>query len=466
MNKKLLAKLFADRQTAVDSMNAMVALAEGEARDLTEDEQRDFDALTASVETLDARIERVEKLAKMEAESTTAVETETIDETVKEVASVTKPVPQVVIPATVRRGAILHNIVGERDGVSAEERAYRAGKWILACAGHKPSIQWCADRGIAPRWTATHEEGVNTTGGYLVPDEIDRDIIDLSNKYGIFRQKARVSQMASETKSRPRRTSGLTAYFVGESEAATESTKGWDNTTLTAKKLVVLSRISSELREDAIISVADDLVGEIGKAFAEKEDNCGFIGTGTGTYGGIVGTNQRLLDVNGVDDGGGLVLGAGTTMAAITLANLIKVISILPDYAESGAEWYCHKLFFHQVMSALLAAGGGNTIATLEGGPTGRQFLGYPVNYSNVFPNSDATSQILCIFGDLRLAADYGDRRATQIAFSEHASVGSESVFERDQIAVRGTERFDINVHDVGTASAAGPIVGLISAAS
>jgi hypothetical protein len=34
-------------------------------------------------------------------------------------------------------------------------------------------------------------------------------------------------------------------------------------------------------------------------------------------------------------------------------------------------------------------------------------------------------------------------------------------MWERDQIGVRGTERFDIVVHDYGSNSAAGPIVGL-----
>jgi hypothetical protein len=44
--------------------------------------------------------------------------------------------------------------------------------------------------------------------------------------------------------------------------------------------------------------------------------------------------------------------------------------------------------------------------------------------------------------------------------------------FEEDLMAIKGTERFDINVHDVGNASSsagarkAGPIVGLITAAS
>ena len=47
------------------------------------------------------------------------------------------------------------------------------------------------------------------------------------------------------------------------------------------------------------------------------------------------------------------------------------------------------------------------------------------------------------------------------ITTSEHATVDGDNVFELDQLAVKGVERLDINVHDVGNTSTAGPIVGL-----
>jgi hypothetical protein len=81
-------------------------------------------------------------------------------------------------------------------------------------------------------------------------------------------------------------------------------------------------------------------------------------------------------------------------------------------------------------------------------------------------PAADVNSQIACTLGAHDLAASFGDRQQDSIAFSDSATIGGESVFERNQIAIRGTERFDINVHDVGTATAAGPVVGLISASS
>ena len=58
---------------------------------------------------------------------------------------------------------------------------------------------------------------------------------------------------------------------------------------LTARKLMVLARMSSEVQEDAIIDLADTLAQEAAYAFAIKEDTVGFTGTGIGSDGGIVG---------------------------------------------------------------------------------------------------------------------------------------------------------------------------------
>jgi hypothetical protein len=60
----------------------------------------------------------------------------------------------------------------------------------------------------------------------------------------------------------------------------------------------------------------------------------------------------------------------------------------------------------------------------------------------------------------------FGNRGQETIAFSTEATVGGESMWERDQIGVRGTERFDAVVHDYGSNSTAGPIVGLEMAGS
>jgi len=334
--------------------------------------------------------------------------------------------------------------------------------FYLACSGSEKARTWLSDHGIAIG-AAAQREGINTSGGYLVYDELDSAIIDLRDTYGVFAANARRVAMTSDKMIRPRRTGGLTAHFIGEDEATKESDKSWDKVELITKKLGVTARISNELNEDAVINIADDLTNEIAWAFAQKIDQCGFVGTGTSAYGGIVGVNQRLLDVNGVDDGGGLVKSANNTYAEISLAETVKLIGLLPAYAQPRAAFYLSNAVYGQGLLALMSAASGNRISDIETGlartPT---YLGYPVRLTAAMPTTVANSQLCILFGDIALAADFGDRRQTSIKFSNSAVIGGNSVFERDETGLIGTMRFDINAHDVGTATAAGPVVGLI----
>lgn len=377
------------------------------------------------------------------------------------------------IPANVKRWGRLNHFKGER----AEERAYRFGMWCLATMGRSAKASaWCAERGLFTDKTLDENgnvvlksvgalEGVNERGGFLVPEELDNDVIDLRNEYGVFRRNANVRPMMSDVSKRPRRVSGLTAHFVGEAATGTASDKRWDSVQLTAKKLMVMTKYSSEVGEDAVINLGDDLAGEIAYAFSLKEDECGFNGTGTSTYGGIQGITDRLTTINGVDDGGGLVLASGNAYGEITLADLRKVISICPAYARRGAKWFVSALFHDAVMMRLLDAAGGNTIVTLQAGG-GHSFLGYPVELSEVLPIAEDNSQVCALFGDLKKSSDFGDRRQTTVEFSKAGTVDGVDVWTTDEIAVRGTERIDIVNHSLGTSSAAGPVVGLITTAS
>ena len=60
------------------------------------------------------------------------------------------------------------------------------------------------------------------------------------------------------------------------------------------------------------------------------------------------------------------------------------------------------------------------------------------------------------LFGDIAMAATFGDRRGMTVARS------TEYKFAEDQIAIKATERFDINIHDIGDTTNAGPVVALM----
>jgi HK97 family phage major capsid protein len=361
-------------------------------------------------------------------------------------------------------------------GPEAESKAFKAGMFLAAViTGVPAAVRFCREHGImtekvaldAGEVNALHSEGVNTAGGYLVFEEYETDIIRLVEDYGLARRKMRLVPMLSDVKNRPRRTGGLEAYFIGEGDDGTESTGSWDNVKLIAKKLGAIATCSNELYSDAIIAIADEITREIALALATKEDLCGFQGTGTSTYGGIVGLVSKLSTINGVDDGGGLVLGSGNLYSEITDIDLLKMVGRLPNYPGIEPEWYCSKTFWATVMMRLVRASGGATMMDMAGRLV-PQYAGYPVNFTSgttAMPAAEANSQICCLFGDMRMAADFGDRQGMTIAMSSDATVDSRKLFQSDSFAIRGIERFDINCHDVGSSTAAGPMIGLITAA-
>ena len=357
-------------------------------------------------------------------------------------------------------------------GEGAEERAYRFGKFLLGGPGGKDGSEarrYCSEHGITLKRAMS--EAVNEKGGYLVPEEFGNDMIDLVEKYGVFRQNAKIVPMASETRSDPRIVGELTAYAVQESNAGTDDDFEVDRVALTAKKWLVLAPYSSEISEDATISMADTIAMLAARAFAKKEDDSGFNGDGTSTYHGIVGAREKLKGLSGtIANIAGLQVATGTgyatNYASTVLADFEGVVGRLPEYADSdAAAWYVHRSYYWNVMVKAMLAVGGVTAAEVEDSRKQR-FMGYRVVFSQVMPKASAVSQVCALFGDLAEAASLGDRREYSFAIS------SDVRFREDDLVFKARSRTDINVHDVGNADASaalqvpGPLVGLITAAS
>ncbi len=389
----------------------------------------------------------------------------------------------IIIPKHVRKWGKLVAFKGpnRRDN---EERAYKFGTFVAASLGIDWARKRCAELKIDLRevMAKTSTEFNNQSSGFLVPPDFENDLIDLREQYGVFRRNSKLVPMMSDTRSDPRRVAGLISYFVGENVAGTLSDKVWNRVKLTAKKLMCLSMYTNELAEDAIINIGDDLADEIAYAFSYKEDLCGFTGTGAGaTYGGIIGLSQafyNLATYNGSTTYSNVVglkvqaaTGGWTTM---TLADFNYTLGLLPQYAyrSGNVKWYCSQTFWGGTMQRLATAAGGNRVADIVDGVPQYEFLGFPVEISQVMPTVTAVNQIACYFGNLRMASSMGDRRETTIAMSDSAL----NAFQQDAMVIRGTERFDITIHDIGDNSlnpqntqigaVAGPVVALQTASS
>lgn len=344
-------------------------------------------------------------------------------------------------------------IYGRLKHLKTRESAYKMGSWFMGAMGHKKSADFCAANGLVIR--KAHTEGVNSQGGFLVPDEFENELVSLREQYGVIRRNARVWPMASDTLRIPKRAAGLTAYFVGEAAPGTESTQTIDQVNLVAKKLMALTTVTSELLEDALVNIGDDIAGEIAYAFSFKEDDAGFNGDGTSGYGGIVGLGTTLSDATyQVSDGG------ATAVSGVTIPEIMAGLAKLPGWAaqRNNIKFFCNKSVYHSVFERLAMGAGGATATEIIRGVTGPSFFGYPVEFTQALTatpsGADATYAYV---GDMTQAVYLGDRRSTTVAFSDSAL----NAFEQDERVIRGTSRFDIVCANCGGSTAAGAMVKL-----
>ena len=243
------------------------------------------------------------------------------------------------------------------------------------------------------------------------------------------------------------------ASWGAENAALTETTAQFDNIGITAKKLSVYIRASSELVEDADSSLGQWFATEVANAFAKKEDEAGFAGDGTSAHGGISGFAKLFIDGNHT---AGRVLGASghNTFLTLDMTDISGLVALLPARALPNAAFYCSQTGFGSTFIRLAAAAGG--INVINGEPT---FAGFPVRITAALPTlaTSITGQLMLVFGDLRQSSLLAERRGVTVATAMSRYMDS------DQIAFRATERVDLVNHDCGDASAAGGMVGLVA---
>jgi len=301
----------------------------------------------------------------------------------------------------------------------------------------------------------------NPLGGYLIPTELASWIIQKLGVYGKFRRNSQVVQLGAGKQNVPRVTTDLTIYCPGEGGEITKSDVKVDMVGLTAKKFCCLTAINSELEEDSLIGLGEIVGQSVVRSMAKKEDEIGFVGDGTAPYFGMRGIVGSLLAVDAVIANiVGLVVASGNAYSEITLGDFRKVVGTLPSDADDEAKWYMHKKFYYEVVYPLAETAGVANIFEILSPVKGRFLLGYPVEFIQCMPHTEGNSQICAILGDLKLGAFIGERRAMEIARSD------EVYFGNDQVAIRGTERIDINAYGVGDTTDAGPIVAMITAAT
>lgn len=229
--------------------------------------------------------------------------------------------------------------------------------------------------------------GVDADGGYLVPEEYEKQIVDGLKEANVVRSLAKIITTHAERKI-PVAVGHSVATWTEENAAYTESNPTFGQKQIDAYKLTDLVRISTELLQDSGFELEPYIREEFVRAFGVAEEEAFCVGNGTNQPTGI-------FTANGGEVG---VTAAGAT--AITVDELISLIYSLKSPYRRNA-----KFFMHDSTVALIRKLKDNNGAYLwqpsvqQGEPD--KLLGYSLYTSPYVPQVGA-GKLAVAFGDFK----------------------------------------------------------------
>ena len=241
---------------------------------------------------------------------------------------------------------------------------------------------------VTPEMRDALEEGTDSEGGYLVPDEFEHTLISSLTEENIIRNHAHVITTSSGVHKIPIVASHGTAAWMEEEDAYAESDEVFGQVNLDAFKVGTLIKVSEELLNDSAFDLESYISSEFSRRIGDKEEDAFLNGNGTNKPTGILNAT-----------GGGQV-GVTTAKATeITADELIDLFHSLKRPYRKNAVWILNDSTVKAIRK--LKDGSGQYLwqpAIREGeAPT---ILGLPY-YTSVFMPEIAASAKTVIFGDL-----------------------------------------------------------------
>ena len=159
------------------------------------------------------------------------------------------------------------------------------------------------------------QEGVDADGGYLVPEEYDRRLIDTLSEENIMRRLGTIITTSGEHKINIAATKPA-ASWIEEGGALTFGDATFSQILLDAHKLHVAIKVTEELLYDNAFNLEGYILDQFGKALGNAEEDAFLNGDGTGKPLGLFAAT-----------GGGTV--AGTLTAAIKSDDMLDLVYAL-----------------------------------------------------------------------------------------------------------------------------------------
>ena len=231
------------------------------------------------------------------------------------------------------------------------------------------------------------EEGVDSEGGYLVPDEFEHTLIDALTEENIFRKNAHVFTTSSGSHKIPIVATKGTASWIDEEGAVPESDDSFGQVSIEAHKVGTLIKVSEELLNDSAFNLEAYFTTEFARRINDKEEDAFFNGNGTGKPTGIFNATGGAQT--------GVTTGSSTTITADEIIDLFY--SLKAPYRKK-AIWVLNDTTVKIIRK--LKDGTGNYLwqpSLTAGSPD--TILGRPVYTSQFVPEVAAGNKTVA-FGD------------------------------------------------------------------
>ena len=230
--------------------------------------------------------------------------------------------------------------------------------------------------------------GTDSEGGYLVPDEYEKQLIEALEEENIFRKLATVIKTSSGDRKIPVVASKGSASWVDEEGLIPESDDTFGQVSIGAYKLGTLIKVSNELLADSVFNLEAYISKEFGRRCGAKEEEAFFNGDGTGKPVGVLHAT----------------LGAevGVTAASATEIKADEVIDLFYSLRapyRKRAVWILNDSTVKAIRKLKDANGNYLWQPALTAG-TPDTILGRPV-YTSAYVPSIAAGNKTIIFGDL-----------------------------------------------------------------
>ena len=130
--------------------------------------------------------------------------------------------------------------------------------------------------------------GTDSEGGYLVPDEYERTLVQGLEEENVLRSLCTVIQTSSGDRKIPLVASHGTASWVDEEGTIPDSDDTFGQITIGAHKVATMIKVSDELLQDSVFNIESYIAAEFARRIGAAEEEAFITGNGTGKPTGLL----------------------------------------------------------------------------------------------------------------------------------------------------------------------------------